>query len=673
MRETAKSAPGLVRIVVATLAATTLGGCDASSGLFSEAERRSIYSLSLYDSAETRIAPGAALEPGFRLVPEFSFISGAAEAVALELSIKDAGGAERPLARYATREALPARSGLASAEEAETSFREFQRSYSVAKLAGQLEAFAVPEDLEPGMYALAYRVLGREGAELKRGTLVFFVGSPGLAIESVSLYPPQPVPAQAVLLAATLGPTGDPWLRWSYEGRVVAEGYRSRGFDKAVWRAPLAVGVYTIRLELFPSDPALLGTAYAGPSPWRQELKAIVSGEAAADEFSDASEFVSHFAFDGDCAELGTRAIETEPVLEGRAVLDMYGRGFGYRLGAATTLRAPGALPPLSSGGALRPFSILWRLGDLRSAASGDLARFVDATGTSLFRVGLDDGRPFLVWGSGDDAVLSSAPVRVGGGGTNIALDLALGFEPSGEKTRVTWTLDGVAYEVQALPLKALGGVHSLVLGGPGSLEAIYDEFALRDDSRSGPPPLYRAARARAEGRNLVFASGFEPRTLPTGLVATGEVRYGGRRCVLAPGARLALASPVSLERGMAVELAFAEGGSPPLVEITTPEGDRLATVRGAGEIATADGLCLGFLKAERGVLAFSLRLAESSLEILPHQGLPGASLPMPRVMAVGLAIRPAEDDSLELRRFLVRRAPELVTATPRPSLARFP
>ena len=51
-------------------------------------------------------------------------------------------------------------------------------------------------------------------------------------------------------------PSGlDPYLRWSWKGKVLARGTLSKGFGQILWVAPSDQGVYTITLELFPSSP----------------------------------------------------------------------------------------------------------------------------------------------------------------------------------------------------------------------------------------------------------------------------------------------------------------------------------------------------------------------------------------------------------------------------------
>ena len=58
----------------------------------------------------------------------------------------------------------------------------------------------------------------------------------------------------SVMLKAELDiPAGaDPYLRWSWKGKVLAKGTLGNGFGQILWVAPSDQGVYTITLELFP-------------------------------------------------------------------------------------------------------------------------------------------------------------------------------------------------------------------------------------------------------------------------------------------------------------------------------------------------------------------------------------------------------------------------------------
>ncbi len=656
------------------LAALLLAGCDASSSLFSEAERSAIYDLSLSFRGGP-VAEGSALEGGAELEVELGLMRGAEAPALLSIELQDAKGGVLSSRRYETEAAAKAaepgsQAAGSSAGTAADSAAAAEAPLRVKSLSGSLPSLRLPESLPPGAYRLETRILGREGALLDRSAILVFVGLPGQAAPALSLYPPKPRPGSAVLLSASLsGVEGDPWLRWSAEGRLLAEGPRSKGLDKTVWRAPGLASAYAIRVDVYPAPPE--GRGYEVGSPWRQDMKAIVSGPPLADEYSDPTSFLSRFAFDGSFEESGSRLIEERPLAFGSPRLEVYSGGFGYRLGPAAGLSAPGAVPP-SEEGRPRAFSLLWRLGLGAAALEGSstLARFLDVEGREVLVVGVEEGRPFLSLGREPGAARSRAGFLLSPG----TVDLALSLEAEGDALLPVWTLAGEASPSPSLPLRSFTPPAELSLGGHGSLEAVYDEFGLRDDSASGPPALYRAAARRAYGESLILAEGFEAFALPSGLSVAGLAGLGPRSLSLGQDASLQVQEPLPLERALAAELRFEGRAEGLVVELSDGEGAVLLSMAGSGEVLGPDGAILGRLGREAGRLAFALRAQGGFLELSPPRGLPVARAALPGSLAsVSLSLRNSGERPVVLRRLLVRAAPELLAQGPRPSLARLP
>jgi hypothetical protein len=632
------------------LVVAIISGCDTSSAIFSDAERRSIYSLSIVSESGKALA-GASLLPGESIQVSLSNMSGAKAPESLALAVEDAAGQILASLVYAT----PKASGLGS------------KPILVDSLSGSLPSFKLPADLAPGVFSLTTSLADASGTKLQSGQSVFFVAAQGFSLGSLSMYPPTPAPSQAVLFSVGVRPgepASSPWLRWSSEGRTLAEGPLSDGFDKMVWTAPQLDGAYAIKVEVFPSRPmASIDVA----SPWRQEVKAIVSRDAALgpDEYADGSRLLSHLAFAGDFTDTGSRVQAEAPSAFGKPALEVFPGGFGYRFDESAGVNLPGAIPP-QAGGVGSSFSILWRLYTLQP--NGELLRMVSPDGSLLFRAGLEAGLPYAESYDQDGRHRSSLASPLSPG----LLDLALSFEAGNGKYSLVWSVNGERRSSPSLPMRVFSPSSITRLGGPGSVVGIYAAFAISDDSE-GSPPLFLAASLRAWKGNLLLAEGFESTSLPASSQASGAVTLLPRRLGLGPGGRLAFDEEFGLSRALFVSTGFdpQEGG----LAVELSDGDsKLLSVESDGEVRRGDGTILGILRPlDEGRLAFTIKALPDGIEIATPGGLVAARLlakSLPRSLKLALvgldATRPALVGNL-----LVRSAPEALTLADAPRTAR--
>lgn len=647
------------------IAALLLSGCDTSSALFSDEEKSAIYSLSF--SASGSRLEGAAVKAGDSVVVAVKSMSGAAEGDRLSLSVESADGS--PLASLDYVAGTAAKAALLSSG---------RRELGVDRISGSLPAFALPSTLGPGSYRLVATLSSASGAQLARTETVFFVAAEGFGLGSLSLCPAAPAPGAAVLLsvAPREGDEGAAWLRWSSEGRIFAEGPLSAGFDKVVWRAPRLEGAYALSAELFPSRPPDDSASAATSSPWRQETKAIVAPSllASSDEYADPGRFVSHFAFEGDFADSGTRAQGEKPQSFGSPSLAAYPGGFGYGFGPASGLSAPGALPKSPR------FSLLARL--YSEEESGSILSLTSADGSAILRLGVEKRVPFVELRGADGQVSrSSAPpkaaVQPG------LLNLGLSFAPRGDKVELVWSVEGERFSSPELPRPSFSDGAKCLLGGPGSLAGVYDEVAISEDAQSGPPPLYAAASARKYGADLFIASGFEPSSLPLGSVSSGKLSPEPRRLVLGPASRLSFSQALPSARALRLELDFAEEGgalalemspAPSPVEAAASAPPPLFSLDSGGNLRAQDGSLLGILPPEgKGRLAFSLKASAGGFELASASGLAVAHIKAPASssrLLLSIA-NGGSSGSVALSRLLVRAAPEYLSLAETPRYAR--
>lgn len=661
----------------ATLALLALSslflGCNVSSTFLSDADRRSIYTV-VFSTEAGKLSSGAIVLPGQRLHVSLSRMNGSASPEALALELLGSDGAALAVLGYATPRASKAPASAVSVES----------------LGDSLPEFALPSKLEPGAYTMVVRLSDQFGVELQKSETVFFVGRPGFGLADLSIYPPSVSPGAAVLLAASVtkgeGSAGDdPWLRWTGDGRSFASGPLSKGFDKVVWRTPALAGAYSIKVDLYPTEPDAL--ALAEVSPWRQELKAVVANPAyaLADPFAKKEGLISHLAFEEDLADTGSRLQAEKPRVFGSPALDLFAGGFGYRLDAVSGVSLPGLLPPLKDG-LPAAFSLLWRF--YAEVQDGDLARILDHDGSLLLRVGLEEGRPFAEIQDAAGLHRSEASAVVAAG----LRDIGLSFEPVEGRYALVWSIDGERYASASLPLRSFPEEAALSLGGSHALPAIYDEFAMSDDS-AGPPALFLAAAQKVWKADLLLAEGFEATGLPSGSKAVGDLVYKPRSLGLPPKTSLSFQADLPLARPLALSLDYAalpdaaaqpEKGEPVLYAVLSADGQALIAVASTGEIlsyeaASADAEAptarvVGMLRtASEKELAFTLKYTVAGLEISPPGGLPAATIAMrqaPKLLRLSLENRSASG-LLTLSELLVRSAPEMLSAADAPRMAR--
>jgi len=631
------------------LAAALVSGCGGPSALLSDAEKRTIYAVSFTDVAEKSIN-GASLEPGAEIALSMSQVSGVKSPEALSITLTDSKGIVLASLNLATANYVRGKSSATM----------------VTGLSGTLPSFKLPSNLAPGIYTLVSVLLDKTGAELQSTKTSFFVGSQGMGLGSLSIYPPSPSKSSPVLLSVGVrGAEEAPaaWIRWTYEGRTIAEGPLAEGYDRTVWRTPSLEGAYALAAELFPEKPQ---AGLDMDSPWHQEIKAIVSDSSPLDneEFSDKQHLLSHLSFDGDFVDTGTRVQERKPAAFGAPLLDSFPGGFGYILGDLTYIEIPGAVPP-SSNGIRTPFSLVWRLYSL--LPSGELVRFSMRDGSLLMRAGLENGHPFVETVTPEGAQRSTCEAVVPSG----LSDLAVSFDPVDDEYSIVWSIEGIRHDAPPLPVGDFASSGIARLGGPGSLKGIYDEFAISDDSQ-GRPTFFRAAALRAWRSGLFIGEGFEGRSLPADTVAKGTVTAVPGSLTLEADSRLEFPKYLLLTRPLCIEATYEGIRSDMAVELSSGDGFRLM-VNGAGEVVDAKGVVKGLLRpVEAGRLAFIVRTTPDGIEIVPEGGLPAAAISLakpPDSLKIALCDT-SDKGALKITTLLVRSAPDALSQADGPRAA---
>ncbi len=475
---------------------------------------------------------------------------------------------------------------------------------------------SLPASLAAGQYRLDL-VLYSGGEVVQKKSVAIFVASDGWKIDGIRSFPPVITSSSTVMLKAELEipQNANPYLRWTWKGKVIRKGMLSTGLGQILWDVPGEGGVYTITLELFPSAPAS-GTDFAFTSSVSLSTDIIVSGQMRTrGRLGPAADFLSLLRLQGSLTDSGAGAKKlgkTAAAAVGSPELVSLETVFGYRLDGSNGIRIPWLALP-SDGGNLRPFTISLGVSfdDLAGAGS-----FVTAAAR--------DGSFSLVMAMNPQALAPEAritsagapPIVVPWGGPPLSpkermlLSFSAAPSPSGLSTQ--WFLDGT--QVSSLLVRAavpsVRPEGSITIGGEHGFSGVVDEFGVyATDSAGRPatdPALYSRAQAAVHGSRLVFADGFDGLALYNGFAVEGGGQLAAGAVDLAPGARLVLpvlkaggavtvSAALSASSGRSVSLVVqAESGSQPAAVVPVTAG-----VSGLSVRVAADGRSLAVSSAE--------------------------------------------------------------------------
>ncbi len=386
----------------------------------------------------------------------------------------------------------------------------------------ELPDIELPE-LETGLYTLSMTAF-RDGAVAAEREFAFFYVNGSYEIVGVSSFPPEILPVSSVLFRADVdAPEGtDPFLRWSMEGEVLAEGPLSEGSDTMHWSAPATVGVYTVTAQLYPVAP-VGDVSFAFDSSIRMDADVFVSSTISPGHFDLGPEasYYSLYHLWGTLSDSGVRPGTENAVPIGKTELAVDGELFGYRLDGETGLRVDDVILPRRDG-VLGPFSVTTVVQLDEPQQNASLLRVSTTAEDLAFRMGWDElGELAATLRVGADAVVLAAPlvsVPVG-----VPVELVLSFLPlSDDRVELRWFLDGrqvaqARYELE-LPPVAVDGVS--VIGGADGFVGIVDEVGVyaygEDGEPSADPHVFGRAVEQELGRDLVFAEGFDTASTPS-------------------------------------------------------------------------------------------------------------------------------------------------------------
>jgi hypothetical protein len=402
------------------------------------------------------------------------------------------------------------------------------------------QLYVQPPSLPPGQYKMDV-VIYSSGEVAQKTSENFFVSTGNWKISGIKSYPPVIGSAGKVLLKADLQyPDGaNPWLRWSYKGKVIQKGSLSQGLGKILWTAPADEGVYTITLEMFPTAPAT-DSDYSFSSSISLSTDVYVStgAQLAAGDLGSSDSYLTLLRLQGTLDDSGAGAKKlgkTSATAIGSPEIVSTENGFGYRLtGGAGFSLSWMALPV--DGGALNPFTVSFGISFDSFGATNNIMVASTSDGNFTFTIAVDGTThaPQAVIQSGGQSI--TIPWSGVGLLTGQRYLLSLSIVPKGQTVTALWFANGELISTRTVPFSSpvLRQEGTTVIGGQNGFTGVIDEFGVyyHDDKgrASADPAQFLRAAQRKYGQSLVLASGFEGAYLPSSMTTEGKA-------VMTPGA----------------------------------------------------------------------------------------------------------------------------------------
>ena len=486
-------------------------------------------------------------------------------------------------------------------------------------------------DLPAGEYQLEVTVL-QDGAQVERSTTTIFSVRARPRIVGITSFPPLITASSPALLSADISADdgSDPWLRWTWRGKTIAQGSASSGTNAVLWTAPSDDGVYTVTLELFPVAPAS-----GGGFPFRSsiamstDIYVSAAGAAVRDELGPAASYLSLFHLQADLADAAAAArdVKRTAVAIGSQRFVPVGNGFGYRLDEGAGFRVPWPVLPVDDGD-LGPFTLSVGIRPERFTGADRLVAAVAGDLTVTLALGTNASPELAI------TVPSSPTITIPSGAASLEPGhrslVSVSIVPRADGLAVRWFLDGrqVSETFVGLLLPRLGAEGSAVVGGTSGFSGVIDELGVYVRDPAGrpaiDPSLFEAALRKLHGERVLEAEGFDGMFLPSGWTASGKTAMNAGRLELAPEASIELPPLRYPDEGCSIEIVLGDGS------------ERAASVRLSWAGSEAPFLD-DRLVAESGVVR--LQLAGETVTARTSGGLRGWTIPKAPAEKAGLAL----------------------------------
>ncbi|MBA7582006.1 hypothetical protein ES708_23925 [subsurface metagenome] len=431
-------------------------------------------------------------------------------------------------------------------------------------------------DLETGHYILKFTAASQAGSSSERAVNFFYVEG-SYRILGITSYPPIILPQTDTLLKVELSiPDGsNPYIRWSQDDNLIAQGSLAQGLDKINWTAPNKEGIYTILVELFPFAPPQ-GNEYGfrSDTTLNAELYILSHNILQESDLQPENSYFSLFHFNGDLRDSGVGSKEkqgTVPAAEleviGNPTLVTIQDTVGFRLAAADGFHLPRLILPVKDG-LLLPFTLTMGLLTETAEHGGEFIK-VRSKDDSLNLVVFFDssGNPSVKIRIADQEII--APSRFADFNKNQEHFISLSVLPREDYISIQWFLDG--YQSTASVFKPaanrITGEGETIIGGTELFSGVITELGVyfqdRQQRATVNPDIYSQAMQKKHRHNLIYAQGFDGIFLSEELSSQGKIEAAGGFLVVSGTASLQLPPLAMEDHSLHIELIFEPALTP--------------------------------------------------------------------------------------------------------------
>ncbi len=486
--------------------------------------------------------------------------------------------------------------------------------------------------LNDGMYTIEFLIY-QKGSLLSQKSVPFFCSKNRYRLLRISTYPPTLTPSSTALLRVYLDvpSNSNPYLRWSYgDNNTIYEGFLSKGADRIQWKVPENKGIYSVKVELFPFGSSKHnGFSFSSPVFMQAEIVISETSGALRNELGPEKDYFSLFHFNGKITDRGYRTGKSKINPIGRPDFEIKNNLFGCHLDGSTGLRVNNALLPAFSDGSLKPFSLSMRIlldDPLKTGIQEkkyffryksentdfEFNIFTDSRGIINAEIGGSDTRTTTNPG---DMLLVSGKIH----------NITFSVNPGKTSTEFFWFLNGnlVSHEKKPVSQMFVGRGKSIIGGSRGFIGLI-DEFGIFSSKVRGKisidPYVYKRQMIEKNGKNLLYAEGFDGLYIPDNLVYDNTlkrkpvVKKGA--LVLPPGTSLKLPG-FSIDNEICVfEIDFSSNiPSGKNIIILKHNREVIASFDSKGRITTLNGGVL-MARVHGNVIKFELEQSINGLKI---------------------------------------------------------
>ncbi|MBN2440968.1 MAG: hypothetical protein JXJ04_06470 [Spirochaetales bacterium] len=440
------------------------------------------------------------------------------------------------------------------------------------------------QSLNTGEYNLEF-ILYIGNTVLSEKEISFFYTEEEFNILGIESFPPVVFPGATVLLSTTISipEDSDPFLRWTVDEKVITRGLVSEGADKILWSVPVEEGVYSVKVELFPTSPERSDNfPFASEIFMDVELYVSESSTPPSRYLFPEDSYYSLYHFNGNLIDTAKgrylspnsdKRMEATPI--GEPQLITVDEDFGYYIDSYSGFRINECILPVIKG-ELKPFTI--SLGLDLDPAQKNKNILISKTFDNLFTLTIYIGPESYIYAtiqSGSKEII--IPSNINTYAIEYRFVMSLSIQPpeksadpvKNKSLTAIWYLDGIQTNILSfddITLKITSDGETII-GGEEGFAGVIDELGVYfiDENKrySINPNMYENAIKQMYGVNYVYAQGFDGIYVPSSIQVEGDDTIKNGKLALESSLSIALPAINTINEDFKIIIDF----TPPLPE----------------------------------------------------------------------------------------------------------